>query len=164
MSLGVMSKSFGFAGLRIGWVTSQNRGILDKFGKFKHYLSICNSAPSEWLATKILKNQRKIIADNNHLVKENYKIVKGYFESAENIFQWVEPQGGCTAYPKYLGRGNILDVADHLLKDKGVLILPAWVYEQDNQHFRISFGRKNCKESLKLFSEFFQENKAYENN
>lgn len=163
ISLGVMSKSFGFAGLRIGWVTSQNPDLLDKLSKFKHYLSICNSAPSEWLATKILKNRHKILEENNQLVKKNYEIVRQYFNKQKKLFQWIEPKGGCTAYPRYLGRGNILDVADHIIKDKGVVILPDWVYQQENQHFRISFGRKNCPEALIHFSEFFQENSQYEN-
>ena len=157
ISLGVMSKSFGCAGLRIGWVSSQNPDLLEKLGKFKHYLSICNSAPSEWLATKILKNRNRIIVENTQLVKENYELVKKYFTEHNKLFQWAEPKGGCTAYPKYLGKDNILDVADKLIKDKGVVILPSWVYEQDNQHFRISFGRKNCQESLKHFSDFFSE-------
>ncbi|MDD9950796.1 MAG: aminotransferase class I/II-fold pyridoxal phosphate-dependent enzyme [Zetaproteobacteria bacterium] len=160
ISLGVMSKSFGFAGLRIGWVTSQNPELLSKLSKFKHYLSICNSAPSEWLATAILRNSDIVLRENNRLVKENYKIVKNYFKTQPHLFQWIEPKGGCTAYPKYLGAGNIQSIAEQLLQNKGVVILPDWVYEQNNQHFRISFGRKNCPEALKHFSDFFSEYKT----
>ena len=155
ISLGVMSKSFGCAGLRIGWVVCQDKKVLEKMANFKHYLSICNSAPSEALSLALLKSHQKILAENNQLVKNNYDLVKSYFLANQDLFQWLEPQGGCTAYPRYLGAGKIFEIADQLLQKEGVVILPDWVFEQENQHFRISFGRKNCRKALEHFSKFF---------
>ena len=163
ISLGVMSKSFGFAGLRIGWITCQNQGLLERLSHFKHYLSICNSAPSEWLATAILRHKEIVLAQNIDLVRRQYTQVREYFQSQPDLFQWVEPQGGCTAYPKYLGNGSVFAVADHLRESKGVVILPDWVYGQDTQHFRVAFGRQNCAEALQHFADFFTENQHYEN-
>ena len=54
ISLNVMSKAYGLPGLRIGWIASQDLQLLDKMEKMKHYLSICNSSPSEFLAWWIL--------------------------------------------------------------------------------------------------------------
>jgi len=50
ISLNVMSKAYGLPGLRIGWLACQDREMLERFVRYKHYLSICNSAPSEVLA------------------------------------------------------------------------------------------------------------------
>ena len=155
ISLGVMSKSYGFAGLRIGWVASQNKSLLRKLGDYKHYLSICNSAPSEWLATAILRHKKRILNENRQMLMENYRLLRDYFKSRSDLFQWIDPKGGCTAYPRYLGREKIIDLADIMVRENGVLILPSSVYGQNNQHFRVAFGRKNCKESLSKFSEFF---------
>ena len=157
LSLGVMSKSFGFAGLRIGWLCSQNTQVLHKLGAYKHYLSICNSAPSEWLSTAILRKREQILSENRKLLQSNYSLLKDYFQRRSDLFQWISPKGGCIAYPKYLGRAKIYDVAEDLLKSKGVVILPDHIYGQTNQHFRVSFGRKNCAEALKHFSDFFEE-------
>ena len=55
-SLGVMSKAYGFAGLRVGWVASKDKELLGKMTKFKHYLSICNSCASEYLSIVALKH------------------------------------------------------------------------------------------------------------
>ena len=41
-----MSKAYGLAGLRIGWLATRDKETLKKVTKFKHYLSICNSGPS----------------------------------------------------------------------------------------------------------------------
>ena len=61
VSLGVMSKSFGLAGLRIGWVASKNREILAAMAGFKDYTTICNSAPSEYLATLALRHRDAVV-------------------------------------------------------------------------------------------------------
>ena len=47
ISLNVMTKSFGLAGLRIGWLASKDVGLLQKANSYKMYTLICNSAPSE---------------------------------------------------------------------------------------------------------------------
>ncbi|RZW12693.1 MAG: aminotransferase class I/II-fold pyridoxal phosphate-dependent enzyme, partial [Desulfobulbaceae bacterium] len=50
LSLNVMSKAYGLPGLRIGWIASKDKLLLTKMESYKHYLTICNSAPSERLA------------------------------------------------------------------------------------------------------------------
>ncbi|MGB3246474.1 MAG: pyridoxal phosphate-dependent aminotransferase, partial [Sulfitobacter sp.] len=64
LSLGVMSKSYGLPGLRIGWIACQDREILSRMERLKHYLSICNSGPSERLATIALAHRDAILARN----------------------------------------------------------------------------------------------------
>lgn len=60
-----MSKAFGMAGLRIGWIACQDKTILKKIEQMKHYTSICNSAPSEILTLIALRNKDKILQRNN---------------------------------------------------------------------------------------------------
>ncbi|HEX5015630.1 MAG TPA: aminotransferase class I/II-fold pyridoxal phosphate-dependent enzyme, partial [Candidatus Limnocylindrales bacterium] len=50
ISLGVMSKSFAMAGLRIGWLATRDRDLLERCARMKDYTTICSSAPSEVLA------------------------------------------------------------------------------------------------------------------
>ena len=50
LSLNVMSKAYGLPGLRIGWIASKDRDVISRMERAKHYLSICNSGPSEVLA------------------------------------------------------------------------------------------------------------------
>ena len=40
VSLGVMSKAYGLAGLRVGWLVTKDLELLEKVVKFKHYMSI----------------------------------------------------------------------------------------------------------------------------
>ena len=45
VSLGGLSKAYGLAGLRIGWIATPDATLYEKMAAFKDYLSICNSAP-----------------------------------------------------------------------------------------------------------------------
>lgn len=42
-----MSKSFSLPGLRLGWLTCQDAGVLDAVATLKDYTTICSPAPSE---------------------------------------------------------------------------------------------------------------------
>ena len=64
VSLGVMSKTYGLAGLRIGWLATRDDGLFRELAAFKDYTTICNSAPSEFLATLALRNAEAIVERN----------------------------------------------------------------------------------------------------
>jgi aspartate/methionine/tyrosine aminotransferase len=74
-----MSKAFGMAGLRIGWVVCQDKRMLKKIEYMKHYTSICNSAPSEILTIISLRNKDVILKRNNQIVTDNLKLLDQFF-------------------------------------------------------------------------------------
>ena len=51
ISLGVTSKTYGLAGLRIGWIATKNKKIYEKMASLKDYTTICNSAPTIFRAS-----------------------------------------------------------------------------------------------------------------
>jgi aspartate/methionine/tyrosine aminotransferase len=53
VSLGVMSKTYGLAGLRIGWIATRNEKVRARMESLKDYTTICSSAPSEFLAERL---------------------------------------------------------------------------------------------------------------
>lgn len=156
ISLGVMSKAYGLAGLRIGWLALQDAELLNKIKNLKHYLSICNSAPSEILSIIALQNEKYIIDRNRSILKSNLERLKLFFKNNTDKLEWIEPKGGCVAFPRLLLKQNIFDFAEKLRKEKGVLLLPGNVFDVSNNHFRIGFGRTNMSEALKRLKEFLE--------
>ncbi len=78
LSLGVMSKAFGMAGLRVGWIACQDKAFLHKIKRIKDYVSICNSGPSEILSLIALRNKRYFLSRNNqNEVYNTKKIASG---------------------------------------------------------------------------------------
>ncbi len=153
LSLNVMSKAYGLPGLRIGWIATQDLELLEKMEKMKHYLSICNSSPSEFLAVIALKSGEKILARNRKIINENLKILNLFFHENSSLFEWKEPDGGCIGYPKYLGKEGVSVFCEQLIKKHSIMLLPASVYESKvgispSNHFRIGYGRKKMNDGL----------------
>ena len=163
LSLGVMSKSYGLPGLRIGWIASQDKELLARMERMKHYLSICNSGPSEKLALIALKSRDKLLARNCAIVDENMPKWEAFFARHPDLFDWQRPDGSCMAYPRYKGVDGIENFARGLVEESGVLILPGSIYRSDlgavpQDRFRIGLGRRGLDEGLAAFDAHIMKN------
>ncbi len=161
LSLNVMSKAYGLPGLRIGWIASQDTALLQKLERYKHYLSICNSAPSEQLSIIALSVREQLLNIVKARIGKNLIKLEHFFEKHANLFEWTQPDGGCIAYPKFLGRGGVEEFCQSLVEEAGVLLLPASIYhsellESPQNRFRIGFGREGIDEGLAAFDEFLE--------
>jgi len=153
ISLGMASKTYGLAGLRIGWIATKNKKIYEKMASLKDYTTICNAAPSEFLAEVALRNRQKLIARNLKIIQENLTVIEDLFTRRSSLFSWVRPQAGSMGFPRYLG-GNVETFCDELVKKAGVLLLPGSVYDDSRNHFRLGLGRKNLPQAVQRLEEF----------
>ena len=146
LSLNVMSKAYGLPGLRVGWIGCRDHELLARMEHLKHYLSICNSAPSEVLAQIALRAGDVILGRNRAIATANLDLLDDFFAAHADRFDWVRPDGGVVGYPRYRGAAGVEAFAQDLIARSGVLVLPASVYRSDllptpGDHFRIGFGR-----------------------
>ena len=156
ISLGVTSKAYGLPGLRIGWLVSQDRGLLQRIERTKHYLSICNAGPSERLTVIALKARETILRRNCRIVTENLQIMDRFFAERPDLFEWRRPDGACVGYPRYLGADGVETFARRLVEESGVFVAPASVFastlgQTPTDRFRIGFGRDGLLDGLQAF-------------
>ncbi|KAG9590353.1 hypothetical protein KCV01_g11885, partial [Aureobasidium melanogenum] len=161
LSLGVMSKAYGLPGLRIGWIACRDRELLQRMERYKHYLSICNSGPSEQLALIALKARETILARIRGLIDTNLVHLDGFFGRWHDRFDWYRPDGGCVAYPRYLCKEGVEAFTADLVEKAGVLLLPATNYASalsptPTDRFRIGFGRVDCVEAIEALEGYLQ--------
>jgi aspartate/methionine/tyrosine aminotransferase len=154
VSLGVMSKSFAMAGLRIGWLATRDRDLLARCAAFKDYTTICSSAPSEILALIGLRAGDRVLARSRRIVADNLVLLDDFFRRRAATFSWVPPRGGSVAFPRLLGDGSVDAFAAALVEAEGVLLLPGSQFGHPGNHFRIGFGRENLPEALGRFEAF----------
>ena len=153
VSLGVMSKSYGLAGLRIGWLATRNTDLFTSLAAFKDYTTICNSAPSEFLATLALRHRNAIVERNMDIIRENLQHLDGFFQQYAHLFHWATPTAGPIAFPRYLG-GAVDHFCQQLVQQAGVLLLPGTLYREGYNCVRIGFGRKNMRKSIERLGAF----------
>jgi len=156
ISLGVMSKAFGLAGLRIGWVAAHDRDLMARIAAFKDYTTICNSAPSEFLAAVALEHRDLLLARSGAIVRDNLAILDAFFHNHANLFVWNRPRAGSTVFVR-LCRGSAEAFSREAIEIAGVLLLPSTVYEFGDAHFRVGYGRTDMSSSLERFEAFLQQ-------
>lgn len=156
ISLFGMSKSFALAGLRIGWLTTRNIELLNKFATYKDYTTICSSAPSEILAIMALRKKELIFKRNLNIIKSNLKVLDSFFTDYANLFEWNKPIAGPIAFPKLISKTKVDEFCLDLVEKKGVMLLPSTVYDIDSNHFRIGFARKNMIDALDKLNDYLK--------
>ncbi|MCX4689738.1 pyridoxal phosphate-dependent aminotransferase [Kitasatospora purpeofusca] len=157
LSLNVTSKSLGLPGLRIGWIVCRDRELRGKLERAKHYTTICNAAPSEVLARIAIKAREPILARNRAIVAANLPLFDEFFARFDGLFEWRAPDGGCVAYPRYLGADGVEAFCTGLVEEAGVLLLPASVFRSSltptpADRFRIGVGRRDPAPALDAFA------------
>ena len=158
LSLGVMSKTYGLAGLRIGWIATRNHQVLEKMKGFKDYTTICNSAPSEFLATLALRQRDHIVARNMEIIRTNLDYLDAFFARHRSRFVWQRPVAGPIAFPRLASDMDATDFCAKLVDRAGVLLLPgALIDEAYRSHFRIGFGRLDLPTCLQQVDDFLAE-------
>ena len=166
ISLNVISKAYGLPGLRIGWIASQDTSLLQKVERYKHYLSICNSAPSELLTLVALKARSDILARNHALLQENVMLLEQLFADFPGVVDWQRPQGGCVAFPRCIAPEGGEEFCRKLIEESGILLLPSSIYASEltdvpQDHFRIGFGRgRMFKEGVVAMRRHFEKHYA----
>jgi len=158
LSLWGMSKTFGLAGLRIGWLSSQNKDILSKVERFKDYLSICSSSTSEILSTIAINNMDKFLIPNLKKIKRNIELFSKFQKHNEDLFDFIIPRSGSTAFVRLKLKESAFEFADKLVKSTGIMLLPSETFKYGNSHLRIGFGRKNMPEILSIFQDYINKN------
>ena len=100
VSLGVTSKTYGLAGLRIGWIATKNKKVYENMASLKDYTTICNSAPSEFLAEVAMRNRQKLVDRNLSIIKHNLTVVDDLFTSSLLTFHLGSSASWLDGIPK----------------------------------------------------------------
>lgn len=154
VSLGGLSKTYGLAGLRIGWVATQDAALRERMAALKDYSSICNSAPSELLAELALRNSDRIVERVRAIVARNLDCLDEFFARRSDRFAWRRPRAGTTSFTRYLG-GSSEAFCGELVERAGILLLPSVLFDAGDEHVRFGYGRANLPEALTALDAFF---------
>ena len=161
VSLGVMSKSFGLPGLRIGWIVTRDQELFNKIASYKDFTTICNSAPSEFMAILALKNKEFLLNRNLEIINTNLKHLESFFSRHSHLFDWIKPNAGPLIFPRLIFTQDAGAFCLDLLEKKGVLLVPGNQFNYSNQYIRLGFGRKNMPQALEKLEEYIHQGDSF---
>ena len=156
ISLFGMSKTFGMAGARIGWLVTKDKCLYQKMAAFKDYTTICSSAPSEVLSLIALRSKEVIIGRHLARIKRNLALLDPFFEEFRGWFEWIKPKAGTIGFPRLNGPMTASGFCRKVVQEAGIMLLPSTVFDYGDQHFRLGFGRENMPEVLEIFRDFLK--------
>ena len=155
VSLGVTSKTYGLAGLRIGWVATRNRVVYEKLAALKDYGTICNGGPSELIAEVAMRHRLELARDNVALIRRNLDLLDAFFARWPDHFLWQRPSAGPVAFVT-LRQGEVDRFCEELVEATGVLLLPGTLFDDTENRFRIGFGRSDLPDALPRLESFLR--------
>lgn len=157
VSMGAMSKTYGLAGLRLGWFASRDAEILRRCAEFKMYTTISSSAPSEFLSGVALRHRDVLLKRNLKIVQKNVSLLDTFFTRRADLFDWVRPNASTIGFARLKLRRAVQEFCDDVVNKSGVMLLPGTVYDEP-RHIRFGYGRKNMPEALEHFEDYLQKN------
>jgi aspartate/methionine/tyrosine aminotransferase len=152
-----LSKTFSLPGLRIGWLATRNRGLLDRFAGFKDYTSICSSAPSEILGIIALRAAHAIVQRNLGIITGNLVAAEQLCARHAGLFAWIPPLAGSVAFPRLTAHLPVRTFCDDVLRRRGVMIVSGDMFGWEGNHFRVGLGRVNLPQALEQVEDYILE-------
>jgi aspartate/methionine/tyrosine aminotransferase len=141
ISISSMSKSYGLPGIRIGWILSKNKQLMETFLAAKEQICITNSVVDEEIAFQYLKKKEELFTPVRKTILKNFAILKD-FMTYQNVLEWVEPQGGCVCFPRIKSNINIDTNKFHdiLLNKYATYTGRGHWFEEDARYMRIGYS------------------------
>ncbi|HTU81306.1 MAG TPA: aminotransferase class I/II-fold pyridoxal phosphate-dependent enzyme, partial [Candidatus Acidoferrales bacterium] len=88
VSLGGLAKAHGLPGLRIGWIATHDAELYRRMAEFKDYLTICNAAPSEFLAGIALRHNDALLERTRATTTRNLDLLDAFFADRSAQWEW----------------------------------------------------------------------------
>lgn len=129
-----MSKAFALAGLRLGWVASRSKGLVDAVAAARDYTTISVSQLDDQVASYALSAAvlPSLLGRNVELARTNLGLLGAFVERYSGVCSWVRPTAGTTALIRFRkgAGGEVVDDGEFvvdLLEKNGVLVMPGGV-------------------------------------
>jgi aspartate/methionine/tyrosine aminotransferase len=140
-----LSKAYGLAGLRIGWVVAAPETI-EELWRRHEYVVIAASGPSMKLAEIALKPEKRkmLLERQKRLSREGHVLLEKWVARQEGRFSVQKAVATSIAFVRYHFDMPSVELANHIRKKASVLVAPGSQLGTEN-HLRITVGYEPAK-------------------
>lgn len=153
ISTGSMSKPFGLAGLRLGWIVGPE-DLLEAVSIHRDYNTISVGRIDDLFASVALENKDEILERGRRITRTNLAILDEFVSSRDDL-TWVKPTGATVTLIGYSADIPSYDFCRALLAETGVMFMPGDAFGIEKT-FRIGFAddAETLRTGLDLFGRF----------
>lgn len=136
-----LSKTYGLPGIRIGWVASRDRSLVDRLLAAKEQVLITGSIVDETIALAALRRRPTWLPEIRARIDAAFRTTAGHLRDHPHL-EWVEPRGGVVGFPRI--RPDVAIDVDRfyrvLFEEHGTVVGPGHWFEQPRRSFRLGYG------------------------
>jgi aspartate/methionine/tyrosine aminotransferase len=140
-----LSKAYGLAGLRIGWIVA-SREMIEAVWRRHEYAVIAAAGPSMQLAETALEpgKRRELLERQKNLSRQGHQIIQAWVREQDDRFSIRPATATSIAFVRYHFDMGSVALANHIRKQVSVLVAPG-IYLGTEHHLRIAVGYEPAK-------------------
>jgi capreomycidine synthase len=140
IAFGTFSKSYGLAGLRVGWCTAPP-DLLARMALLRDYIALYVSPVLEFFAEHAVRNADRIVALQREHAAGNRALLLDWAAQRPELVRVAPTDGGVTAFVELLGQPDVERSCRRLAEEHRVLLVPGSCFgDAYRDHVRLGFG------------------------
>jgi len=140
VSVNSLTKSFGLAGLRLGWVLA-DPDTIQRVRRVRDVVDGSGAVPSERLGLTAFEHIDGLLERARSILEPHWHLLNHFVEGREEL-EWAAPAvGSCVAFPRLAGTDDAAPFVERARVDFGVGLVPGRFFGAP-PHFRISMSGK----------------------
>ncbi len=149
-----LSKAFSIAGVRTGWMIEHDAKRRQQYWTARTYFSISNTTTGEILSEIAIRKRDIVLGKTQEAATRNLKLLDRFMANHRDVFDWIPPQGGMTAFPWLVGGESDRQFCQAATQH-GILLAPGDCFDVPS-HFRLGFAAAgdNFSKALDRFGTF----------
>ncbi len=154
VAVGVTSKVYGLAGLRIGWLVTGDTDLRRRAMAIKDYTTLCAAGPSEVLATIAVSAHTALRDRTRALCEANMDALDAFVAARPDLVAWRRPAATTIsvariAAPLLARHGGDADAVLASWRGRaGVVVVPGPAFGCAADEFRLGFGRTDLPAAI----------------
>lgn len=140
VATGSLSKQFGLAGLRLGWIKGAP-SLIEAVNTFRDYTIISGGVLSEKIAALALHHKQTILARHLETIENNKQILKAWLDQSP-WFSCILPSKGTVAFLKLPEGVESEAFCTKLLDETGIFFVPGSCFEKEG-YVRLGLGKSH---------------------
>ena len=149
-----LSKAFSIPGVRTGWMIEHDAQRRQQYWTARAYFSISNTTTGEILSEIAIRRRDIVLGKTREFATRNLALLEQFMADHRDVFGWIPPQGGMTAFPWLITGENDRPFCQ-AATEHGILLAPGDCFDAPS-HFRLGFAAAgdNFSRALDRFGTF----------
>jgi capreomycidine synthase len=140
IAFGTFSKSYGLAGLRVGWCLAPPE-LLARMAVWRDYIALYVSPILEFFAEQAVRHADRIVARQTEHARANLRLLSEWAQDRPDLVRFTPPDGGVSAFVELRGQPDVVASCRRLAERHRVLLVPGACFgDAFRDYARLGFG------------------------